>query len=89
LSVLDNLDVVLAEEGDAVIIAELADGNEGTGLEAVENVTGFLACLDNSGVRGTMTRLVVSMVSPLATRTEGPFEVGVTLVQCFLAAVSK
>jgi len=48
-----------------------------------------LACVDNSGARGTMTRLVVSMVSPLATWTEGPFEVGVTFVQCVSAAVSK
>ena len=44
MSVFDNFDVVLAEEGDAVVITELADGDEGTRLEAVEDVSGFGLC---------------------------------------------
>ena len=36
-----NFDIVFVEKGYAVVIAELADGDEGAGREAVEDVSGL------------------------------------------------
>jgi ribosomal protein S17 len=41
LAVLVDFYVILCEEGDAVVVAELADGNERTRFEVVENVAEF------------------------------------------------
>ena len=37
--VFDDVDVVFCEKGDAVVVAQLADGDEGAGLEVVKNMT--------------------------------------------------
>ena len=35
----DDVDVVFFEKGDAVVVAQFADGDEGAGLEVVKNMT--------------------------------------------------
>ena len=37
----DDVDVVFGEKGNTVVVAKLADGNEGAGLEVVKDVTGL------------------------------------------------
>ena len=41
LAVFEDVYVVFGEQGYAVIVAQLADGNEGAGLEVMEDVAGF------------------------------------------------
>ena len=44
MAIFVNFDIVFVEKGYAVVIAELADRDEGAGREAVEDVSG-LCCL--------------------------------------------
>jgi hypothetical protein len=41
LAVFVNFDVVFGEQGDAIVVAELPDGDEGARLEAIEDVADF------------------------------------------------
>ena len=40
-SLFDYIDVVFGEEGNAIVVAKLADGNERTGLEVIKYVAGL------------------------------------------------
>jgi hypothetical protein len=41
LAILVKFNVILGEEGNAVVVAELADRNKGAKLEAIEDVASF------------------------------------------------
>jgi hypothetical protein len=41
LAIVEKLHVILGEEGNALVVAELANRNNGAGLEAIEDVAGF------------------------------------------------
>jgi hypothetical protein len=58
LAVFVNFDVIFGEQGDAIVVAELSDGDEGARLEALEDVADFGRCGkfgcegDNGAFRG-------------------------------------
>jgi hypothetical protein len=85
LAILVKFYVLLGEEGNAVVVAELADRNKGAGFEAIENVASFGVGREFGG-KGDVARLLGSIVSPFATWTDGPELVVRTLIQCGSAA---
>jgi hypothetical protein len=85
LVILVKFYVILGEEGNAVVVAEVADRNKGARFEAIEDVASFGVGRE-FGARGTVARLLASIVSPFATWTDGPELVVRTLIQCGSAA---
>ena len=71
--------VILGEQSNTVVVAELANENNDPDLRP-SKMWLTLAWPDSSGASGTVARLVVLMFWPLTTWTDGPSVVDSTLM---------